>query len=362
MLSAQSALVTPGRAFDVQLAYKIYQATFGVFGDKIASKTRLSVVTNGAFTSLPPALLVTKNPSGKSLKAVDWFVRSHAITIWPSVANLKVLRCKSDMPNCKPVVSSATKPLIGFADPVFSKQAREQAHLQQQFALRSLTRFYSGTQLDYEQLGNDLPQLSATRNEVQAVAQALRVNDADDLKLGLDATETAVKQAKLEQYRIVYFATHGLVFGDVADFAMSKAELALALTFPDKPSELDDGLLSASEVAQLKLNANWVVLSACNTAAEDKPGAGALSGLARAFFYAGGRSLIVSHWPVVDVTTATLMVNTFQTSAADAKLSHAQALRKSMLAMLDQATTDGAAHPRLWAPFVVVGEPARPNS
>jgi hypothetical protein len=60
-----------------------------------------------------------------------------------------------------------------------------------------------------------------------------------------------------------------------------------ALTLPPQPTEFDDGLLTASEVAQLKLNADWVVLSACNTAAGDKPGAEALSGLARAFFYAG---------------------------------------------------------------------------
>jgi CHAT domain-containing protein len=72
------------------------------------------------------------------------------------------------------------------------------------------------------------------------------------------------------------------------------------LTIPDKPTDFDNGLLQASEIAQLKLNADWVVLSACNTAAEEKPGAEALSGLARAFFYAGGRSLIVSNWQIDD--------------------------------------------------------------
>jgi CHAT domain-containing protein len=109
----------------------------------------------------------------------------------------------------------------------------------------------------------------------------------------------------------------------------------------------------------LKLNAEWVLLSACNTAAEDKPGAEALSGLARAFFYAGARSLIVSHWSVDDEATARLMARTFQASARDAKLSHAEALRQSMLAMIDQAQSDAQANPQLWAPFVVVGEPAK---
>jgi CHAT domain-containing protein len=175
----------------------------------------------------------------------------------------------------------------------------------------------------------------------------------------LNATVTAVKQAKFDQYRIVYFATHRLVSGELERFAKAKAEPALVLTMPDKPTDFDDGLLQASEIAQLKLNADWVVLSACNTAAEENPGAEALSGLARAFFYAGGRSLIVSNWEVDDKSTARLMLNTFQASTSNAKLSHAEAMRQARLEMIDDAKTDSEANPRLWAPFVVVGEPAK---
>jgi CHAT domain-containing protein len=120
------------------------------------------------------------------------------------------------------------------------------------------------------------------------------------------------------------------VAGEVEKFAKVKAEPALALTIPDKPTDLDDGLLAASEIAQLKLNADWVVLSACNTAAEGNPGAEALSGLARAFFYAGARSLIVSHWEVDSEATVQLMTGTFRASARDPRLSHAEALRNSM--------------------------------
>jgi CHAT domain-containing protein len=336
--------------FDPALAHKIYQATFGVFGNKIAAKKRLSIITNGALTSLPPQLLVTKDPSGKDLKQLDWLVRSHAITILPSVANLKVLRGGSQ-------TSSARKPMIAFADPVFSKAARAWA---QNVSMRSITSFYRGTQVDVAAIGKYLPQLPGTRKEVQQIAAELKT-DPGDIRLGLAATETAVKQAKLDQYRIVYFATHGLVSGDLERFATSKAEPALALTIPDKPNDVDDGLLTASEIAQLKLNADWAVLSACNTAAEDKPGAEALSGLARAFFYAGARSLIVSHWSVSDEATARLMIGTFRASVCDAKLSHAEALQQSMLAMIDAARSDDEANPRLWAPFVVVGEPAKPQ-
>jgi CHAT domain-containing protein len=110
------------------------------------------------------------------------------------------------------------------------------------------------------------------------------------------------------------------------------------------------------------MNADWVVLSACNTAAEDKPRAEALSGLARAFFYAGARSLIVSHWDVSDQATVLLMVNMFQANASNSTLSHAVSLRQSMLALIDNAKSDEDAHPRLWAPFVVIGAPKTPNA
>jgi tetratricopeptide (TPR) repeat protein len=341
-------LTDPRKRFDPELSFKIYQATFGAFADKIAAKQRLSIVTNGALTSLPPQLLVANDPSGKKLKELDWLIRSHAIAVLPSVASLKILRSGSQ-------VSSARKPMIAFADPVFSKAAREQ-----QVAMRSLTSFYRGTQVDVAAIGEYLPQLPGTRREAQQIAEDLKA-DAADVKLGPAATETAVKQAKLDQYRIVYFATHGLVAGDLETFAKDKAEPALALSIPEKPDDLDDGLLTASEIAQLKLDADWAVLSACNTAAEDKSGAEALSGLARAFFYAGARSLVVSHWSVSDEATARLMIGTFRASARDPKLSHAETLRQSMLAMIDAAQSDAEADPRLWAPFVVVGEPAKPR-
>jgi CHAT domain-containing protein len=340
----------PRKRFDPDLAYKIYQETFGAFATKIASKQRLSIVTNGALTSVPPQLLITKDPTGKKLKELDWLIRSHAITVLPSVASLKVLRGGSQ-------TSSARKPMVAFADPVFSKAARAKA---QQLAMRSITSFYRGTQVDIAGIGAYLPQLPGTRREAQQVAAELKADPAD-IKLGLAATETAVKQAKLAQYRIIYFATHGLVAGDLELFAKDKAEPALVLSIPEKPNDFDDGLLTTSEIAQLKLDADWAVLSACNTAAEDKPGAEALSGLARAFFYAGARSLIVSHWSVSDEATARLMIGTFRASARDPKLSHAEALRQSILAMIDAAKSDDEANPRLWAPFVVVGEPAKPH-
>ena len=196
--------------------------------------------------------------------------------------------------------------------------------------------------------------LPETADELCAVAHDLGAGDGD-IYLGARASETSVKalsvSGALAQYRIVHFATHGALAGQMRD----SAEPGLILTPPAQGTEEDDGYLSASEVARLKLDADWVVLSACNTAAGGAEGAEALSGLARAFFYAGARSLVVSHWSVNSNATVKLITKAVAELKADPKIGRAEAMRRSMLALVDQGKPYEA-HPVYWAPFVVVGE------
>lgn len=135
-------------------------------------------------------------------------------------------------------------------------------------------------------------------------------------------------------------------------------EPSLALSIPTQPSEVDDGLLTASEAAQLKLNADWVVLSACNTIAGDKPGAEALSGLARSVFYAGARALLVTHWAVDSAATTRFTTSTFDRLKADPNTGRAEALRQAMLAYLGDASSPRNAYPAFWGPFALIGEGA----
>jgi CHAT domain-containing protein len=310
----------------------------------------LSFILNGALTSLPPQVLITTDPKGKDLASVDWIVRKYAITVLPSTASLKILReSKTVLP--------ASKPMIGFGNPIF---ARAHDAIKPKLANfeRSLPTFYRGAIADMKALAEALPSLPETADELLAVAKKLGAKP-DDIKLGDDASVTNVKHALLNDYRVVYFATHALVAGEVEKFAQAKAEPALVMSIPQNPSDEDDGLLRASDIAMLKMNADFVVLSACNTAAGDKPGAEALSGLARAFFYAGARSLIVSNWEVDSDATVALLTGLFDALKRDPRLSHAEALQLSMLRMLAHPAKPEWAQPKFWAPFVVVGEPQK---
>jgi TPR repeat protein/CHAT domain-containing protein len=333
--------------FDASLSYTLYRQLFGKIEDTIRSKPRLSLVLSGALTSLPPQVFVTSDPTGKSPQQIDWIVRTHAVTVLPSVASLKVLRGRSTK-------AAGKRPLIGFANPVFDPYMPNRKLASSGIASRSL----NGSVADVMGLKSALPPLPDTATELREVAASVKGNP-HDIILGDDATESRVKRERLDQYRIIYFATHGLLADQVAKYAKLSPEPALALSLPKNPTEFDDGLLTASEVAQLKIDADWVVLSACNTAAGDKPGAEALSGLARAFFYAGGRSLLVSNWAVPTESTVALMEGTFVALAADPKLSHAEALQKSMLATMENPHHPEWANPTFWAPFIVVGEPAK---
>jgi CHAT domain-containing protein len=272
-----------------------------------------------------------------------WLLKDKAITVLPAVASLRALRVFAK-------ASRATKPFIGFGDPKLRRTGGESKRATVR-GVQPYGSYYNGSVVDIELLRTGLPALPDTGDELRAVARDLGASD-DDVKLGTAATVTIVNATPLEQYRVIDFATHGLVAGEVSGLS----EPALVLSLPDKPTADDDGLLTASRIAKLNLDADWAVLSACNTAAGDKPGAEGLSGLARAFFYAGARSLLVSYWPVESAASVKLTTGAFARLRKNPEIGRAEALRQSILALIADRSSTHNADPTAWAPFVLVGE------
>ncbi len=375
MVEEQSYLDSVGvkrELFDLGFANDVFKILFGPVEPLIKDKHHLMVVPFGPLTALPFHLLVTEPPrvakpaaqssftaeTAAPYRDAVWLARRQAVSVMPSVASLKALRVFMSK-------ERSAKPIVGFGDPVFNATAyaaAEQRRGARKVAARNLettisyTDFWRGAEVDYRQLSRSLPQLPETADELNAVAQQLGAAPGD-IHLGSDASVTTVKRTPLADFRIVYFATHGLVAGDVKGVA----EPALALSIPPQPTALDNGLLTASDVAQLKLNADWVVLSACNTIAGDRPGAEALSGLARAFFYAGARALLVTHWSVASDSATRLTTATFDNLKADPTLGRAEAMRRAMLAYLADSAEPRDAYPAVWGPFQIIGEGAAHN-
>ncbi len=197
-----------------------------------------------------------------------------------------------------------------------------------------------------------IPPLPDTRDEILALAKVLKANPETDVFLGNRASKENLKKLDLSKRKVVAFATHGLLDGDFP--GVSEPSLALA-----NPGGGKHGLLTLEDIMGLKLDADWVILSACNTAGGDGQGPDVLSGLGRGFFYAGSRALLVTHWPVESVSARLLVTGLFERQAADVKLSRAEALRQSMLALMQQKSSEADfayAHPLFWAPYALVGE------
>jgi len=375
LVAADSARRKP-LPFDLARAHALYAAILGPFEGEIRNK-RLIVVPDGALARLPLSVLVTEKPaaatpsSPAAYREAAWLGTRQPITMLPSVSSLSALRRTSQpepapeaylgvgdpaltgRPGCPKIVVPASCPQSG--DKVPSGLAAHLTRLASDTATSLVSLFRSGL-ADVDAVRALCP-LPDTAQELKCVAQSLGATP-NHVLTGNAASEAALKHTPLDRYRVVHFATHGLLAGETRQLARTGAEPALVLTPPLAASAENDGLLTASEISELKLNADWVIMSACNTAAGAGPDSNeALSGLARAFFYAGARTLLVSHWEVNSEAAVKLTTRAFAVLKSTPTLARDDALRLSMAALI----ANGApyeVHPAYWAPFTIVGEGA----
>jgi CHAT domain-containing protein len=348
-------------AFPFDLAHQLFNRLLAPAQAGWKDARALIVVPHGALGQLPFGVLMTQpfqaaaSPGGPmyaSMADAPWLLRQVAISQLPSAVALSALRGQASP-------RRAERAFVGFGDPLFMAdttatgvkvlqrslvkpvaQGKPDAHADVNLARR----------IDFSLL----PALPDTAQEIEEVAAVLSADRQRDVFLGKRASEAQVKKVDLSPYRVVMFATHGLMSGEMPGLYQP----ALALSNPALSGDGEDGMLTMEEVLNLKLNADWVVLSACNTAAAGGQSSESVSGLGRAFFYAGAKALLVTNWAVETESARMLTTDTFRRQAAQPALSRAQALQQSSLALMQQRQGNdlGYAHPMFWAPYSLVGD------
>ncbi|UZK67488.1 CHAT domain-containing protein [Sphingomonas sp. M1-B02] len=318
--------------FDRRAAHRLYTYLLPRTLERdVALSDTLLLYGGEALASVPLGLLVTRTPSGRdddpaALRRTAWLIRDKAVAIPMTLAR-----------SPEHVAIADTK-FLGIGGPTLAPAS----------APLEVASLFRGGAVNLEAVRN-LPSLPNAQRELRSMAIAFGGDSR--VIVGDQATEAAVKGLDLENVSVIAFATHGLVNGEMNGLG----EPALVFTPPASSSSADDGLLTASEISLLRLSADWIILSACNTAAGANGGSPSYSGLARAFLHAGGRSLLLSHWAVRDDAAARLTVDTVRNSE-NGQLSRARALQAAMVSLIDDKQVPGGSHPAVWAPFVIVGQ------
>lgn len=321
--------------FDADAAYKLYAAVLQPVAAGLAGVSTLTVAPSGSLLSVPfGALLTAPARAGQALNQAPFLIRGMTVSHVPSAASFVNLRRDAR-------TIRAPRPWFGMGD--FRPPTARQA----------MATFPAGTCGASARELASLPPLPGARRELEVARQLLGASASDEL-LGPAFTAKPVLAKNLTDYRIVHFATHAILPGELR---CQTEPAVLTSTAPDAP-DASGAMLTASQIELLHLDADLVILAACNTGGENGDGAGeSLSGLARAFFFAGARSLLVTHWEANDMTTTYLTALFLQALRAHPEAGPAAALAVAQRRMLDEATGGKAAlaHPYYWAVEALIG-------
>jgi CHAT domain-containing protein len=343
--------ITP---FDTVDSNTLYQMLLAPVAASLQGKKHLIVAAGGVLGQIPFGVLLTQ-PFDKVNADAPWLIKQFAVTHVPSLSAWLAVKRFAKTNSAAEAFIAWGDPKFGIAAKVASDDATGTRHVALKRSVRSASIEIEPTRsaLRY----SDIPALPETRDELLSIASALHADPKHDLHLGERATKLSVLQSstdgELQRKKVVAFATHGLMAGDLPH--LSQPALALAGTGNEAKEPLS-ALLTLDEVLNLKLNADWVILSACNTAAADGRADEALSGLARGFFYAGSRSLLVTHWSVESESAKQITTKTMDYYTAHPTERKAESLRQAMLTVMGNPQY---AHPAYWAPYALTGEGGR---
>lgn len=323
------------KSFDLVEAHALYGLFFDGLGTEFDNLSNLTAASDGALESLPLAVLVTRVAENSadqtwSYQNSSWLSDRAVITITPSFAAALALRQRPD-------AAPAPEPFVGFGDPALAPPTSATSDASAK--VLSQLMFLQGTPAAVTDV-RSLPSLPDTRAQLEAMNDFFASGHGSIVTQNA-ATRKAVERTDLGAFRVIAFATHGLLAAE-----NSTGEPALVMT---PAGDGDDGLLTATKIAGFKLRADLVVLSACNTAAPRVGyGVDGLSGLTQSFIHAGATAVLISHWPVDARATSSFMQVLGQHKGENA----ARAFSAAARALRNQSRF---AHPAFWAPFDLVG-------
>ncbi len=326
--------------FDVEAASQLHSDLLGWASEKLKSIKTLHIIAAGPLATIPFSLLIQSSEQSTVFRHsayvnIPWLTKKHATVHAPSISSWLTSQVRPS--------SVAADPFIAWADPDFLGSSNFDA---------------SKNKSHKNNFVQNLPRLPETRLEANAIARALNSNIVTDVISGRKATRSSVINLSvsgvLERKRVIMFATHGIT----PDVFSGISQPALALAFD--PEDQNSSLLSLDDVLGLRLNAEMVMLSACNTASPDNAEGDPLSGLARGFFFAGARSLLVTHWEVDSDSAVQITSFMMKQYGGKSRPTRAEALQRSQLQLINGAYQNKQwSHPAYWAAYTLVGNGGR---
>ncbi len=341
-------------AFDFKkYAIKLYKILIPRELDK--NIRNLIIVPDGVLASIPfEAILSSDTADTILLKDLPYLVKKYSISYCSSATLFKENYSKK---RGGPIEARPLNDWIAYA-PVFDDENAKGTSLASRALIHELHKINKDSTLTRGLLrgsGEMVPPLPGSEKEVKSIFNEFdKQNLKTTVELKGNASEGKIKSGGLENYKYIHLATHGFVNSE-------KPELSgiLLAQMPDSTNEQNDGILYSGEIFNLKLNADLVVLSACETGlGQIKKGEGII-GLTRALLYAGAKNLMVSLWQVSDQSTSDLMISFYKNllNEKSARLSNsvrfAPLLQQAKLKMINEAKF---AHPYYWSPFILIGQ------